>query len=69
MVQALAEFGAVDPRAQAMVVLHWMGGLTVTEIAHRLGESDSRVSQQITAARGWFVAKLHDRPPPRERPR
>ncbi len=58
LVDALEEFGRLDPRACQVVELRFFGGLNNDEIAGELGVSERTVRNDWTMARAWLRREL-----------
>ncbi len=59
---ALTTLFSIDADRARVVELRFYGGLTVAEIAHETGVSESTVERQWRAARAWLLAELTDDP-------
>lgn len=57
---ALEELQRADPRQSEIVSLRLFGGLTVAQIAGRLGMSESSVEKDWRAAREWLAGRVVD---------
>ncbi|MEX2284494.1 MAG: sigma-70 family RNA polymerase sigma factor [Gemmatimonadota bacterium] len=56
--QVVAEIHFLPPRAREIATLHWLNGLSVGEIAHRLGASRKSVEKRITYARKTLLSHV-----------
>jgi len=50
--KALEELGQIRPRQRDVLELHWLWGLTITEIAEKLGVSETTVKRDERLAKG-----------------
>lgn len=58
--RALEELQAADARQSEIVSMRLFGGLTVPQVAERLGLSESSVEKEWRAAREWLATKVVD---------
>jgi len=54
----LERLAGLDPRQARIVELRVLGGMTVKEMGHVLGVSESTVEREWRAARAWLAAEL-----------
>ncbi len=57
---ALSALFAIDADRARVVELRFYGGLTLAEIAHETGVSESTVERRWRSARAWLLAELAD---------
>ena len=55
---ALARLAALDPRQAQLVELRCFGGLTIEEVAHVIGISETTVKQEWRLAKAWLYHQL-----------
>ena len=63
LLETLESFSELDPRASTVVMLRFLAGLTVDEVALATGCSPATVQRDWRAARAWLYAQLSDRWP------
>ena len=55
-----AHWGELPPREREILLMHFRGGMTQTQIGQRLGISQMHVSRLITHALGYLRSRLLD---------
>jgi RNA polymerase sigma factor (TIGR02999 family) len=66
--QALAELEGFDPRQSQIVVLRYLGGLTVEETAHVLAVSVATIKREWKVAKAWLHRRLAPAPDASRKP-